>query len=552
MPNRLHIALALACCLTSALGYTWPDLAYDWVEEFIWKDLTNFADIPPACGPDASNPDGTSFSDFAEWLRFAYHDMAPADNGVGGLDGSIIHELDRTENPGKAGFGNTFGQLSGSAGKYLSFADVIAAGAVIAVQQCGGPVIPFRVGRVTASGPGPLGVPQPNQTLADHTAAFARMGFNATEMIQLVACGHTLGGVNQNDLPDIYDGGNFTNPVAPFDDSRNFDNHIATNYINGPDRNPLVVGPNIVNNSDARIFASDGNVTMQSFADSSDLFRSTCANMLGRMIDVVPSGVTLSDVILPIPFKPRDYLLSINPDGTLNLRLVADIFGPSVINNNRVVTLHWADRQSTSCASGACSAAPIAPSVTATLGNGNTMQSYPFSVNVSAASSFSSFWFTVDEEGDGKNVTTQNNGGGNYPVDDMVVNVPAYTCSIQGALAGARITTAVRADGSTPAPSQVTVETTSVDGDTQLSTLFDSTAELGTAPFLSPIPEYVYYTVVSPEPDPSIGCTQMSFEFSATIGGVVHRGPMLNGPCSLRTPNIANAEGFTCMSCTGC
>ena len=62
-----------------------------------------------------------------------------------------------------------------------------------------------------------------------------------------------------------------------------------------------------------------------SFADSSDLFMSTCANMLGRMIDVVPNGVTLSDVILPIPFKPRDYLLSINPDGTLNLRLVADV-----------------------------------------------------------------------------------------------------------------------------------------------------------------------------------------------------------------------------------
>ena len=70
MPNRLRVALPLACFLTSALGYIWPDLAYDWVEEFIWKDLTSFADIPPACGPDASNPDGTSVSDFAEWLRF--------------------------------------------------------------------------------------------------------------------------------------------------------------------------------------------------------------------------------------------------------------------------------------------------------------------------------------------------------------------------------------------------------------------------------------------------------------------------------------------------
>jgi catalase (peroxidase I) len=50
---------------------------------------------------------------------------------------------------------------------------------------------------------GPPGVPQPQDTLKSHTDAFARMGFTPTEMIQLVACGHTIGGVQNVALPDV-------------------------------------------------------------------------------------------------------------------------------------------------------------------------------------------------------------------------------------------------------------------------------------------------------------------------------------------------------------
>jgi catalase (peroxidase I) len=59
--------------------------------------------------------------------------------------------------------------------------------------------VPYRAGRVDATGPitTQYTVPQPQDSLASHTAAFARMNFSATEMIQLVACGHTLGGVQQ-------------------------------------------------------------------------------------------------------------------------------------------------------------------------------------------------------------------------------------------------------------------------------------------------------------------------------------------------------------------
>ncbi|KAJ7227460.1 heme peroxidase [Mycena pura] len=433
------LVLILATCSAVIQAYTWPDLAYDYVEEFLWLELTGFAGIPAVCAPSSGNPDGTTPSIQAQWLRTAYHDMATFNAGVGGMDGSLFFELDRAENIG-AGLSNTRNQFIKHISKYTPIPDLIAAGAVVAVGQCGGPSLSFRPGRVLAAGPGPSGVPVPTGTLAQHTAAFQRQGFTATEMIGLVACGHTLGGVTAVDFPTINTG----SAIAPFDDTRLFDNHIATNYVHGPSVNPLVNGP-AVSESDARIFSSDGNVTMQSFASSASTFNSTCATLpvLERMINTVPTGVTLRDPVVPIPFKPRDYLLSITPAGTLNLQVTADIFGPSVISSNRVVTLHWADRQSTKCASGACSAAFISTTSNAALRNGNTLQSYKFSVTVSAAASFSSFWFTVDEVGNGATVTTQNNGGGNYPVDDLVVNVPAFSCGFFTGAGIARITTAV-------------------------------------------------------------------------------------------------------------
>lgn len=76
-------------------------------------------------------------------------------------------------------------------------------GVVHSVIACGGPFIPYRAGRVDTHVPGPATVPLPQQDLATHTELFRMQGFNATEMIQLVACGHTLGGVRNPDFPTI-------------------------------------------------------------------------------------------------------------------------------------------------------------------------------------------------------------------------------------------------------------------------------------------------------------------------------------------------------------
>ena len=39
----------------------------------------------------------------------------------------------------------------------------------------------------------------------DHLSSFKRQGFNRDEMIGLVACGHTLGGIHGVDFPEIVD-----------------------------------------------------------------------------------------------------------------------------------------------------------------------------------------------------------------------------------------------------------------------------------------------------------------------------------------------------------
>lgn len=78
-------------------------------------------------------------------------------------------------------------------GPSLPVADIIAMG-VVAVIGCGaGPFIPYCGGRIDAIHAGPATVPEPQQNLASHIASFKHQGFNETEMIGLMAYGHSLG-----------------------------------------------------------------------------------------------------------------------------------------------------------------------------------------------------------------------------------------------------------------------------------------------------------------------------------------------------------------------
>ena len=141
----------------------------------------------------------------------------------------------------------------------------------------------LRAGRIDATEANTAGVPQPFQDLDSHVASFARQGFTQEEMISLVACGHTFGGVQHSAFPDTVPAQDGVDDVdATFDSTPfNFDNDVyvlfirrgcfllisltsAAEYIQGTTMNPLVVGHNDTTNSDKRIFSSDGNKTMSS------------------------------------------------------------------------------------------------------------------------------------------------------------------------------------------------------------------------------------------------------------------------------------------------
>ncbi|KAJ6460018.1 heme peroxidase [Mycena sanguinolenta] len=317
-----HSSLGTLAFFATANGYVWPSPQLDALESARF-DQEGFNANPVAflvqpC--DSFLGDNTGRSNAADWIRTAYHDMAThnSTDGTGGLDASIrfTEEQARPENVGD-GFSNTMQLASIPVSRYFPYVSNRSR-----ARRFGGPEIAFRGGRVDAGVPNAPGVPQPQDDLDSHIASFARQGFTQTEMIALVACGHTFGGVQHDFFPDII---NVFNDPTNFDDVAHFDttfvafdNNVATEYMSGKTQNPLVVGFNDTTNSDKRIFGSDGNNTMQSFANSPATFASTCADLFARMLDTVPSGVQLTDAISPLPAKPSNIELSLNGD-TLQL-----------------------------------------------------------------------------------------------------------------------------------------------------------------------------------------------------------------------------------------
>ena len=254
----------------------------------------------------------------AEFIRTAFHDAATGSvfTGAGGLDASLVFELNNGDNAG-AGFASTLTAYVPFLSSRSSMADLIAMGVYTAVRSCGGPVVPIKTGRTDATAAGPPGVPLPQNSLFTFRNQFARIGFSSTEMIAVTACGHTLGGVHAGNFPQIVPPGTAPNDFRRFDTTTSFDEKIASEYIGGTTVDPLVVGPAKASgrDSDARVFASDGNVTMRAMADPAT-FASTCSTLLQKMIEVVPSGTVLTGPIVPYEVKPNTIQLTLLDGGS--------------------------------------------------------------------------------------------------------------------------------------------------------------------------------------------------------------------------------------------
>ncbi|KAF7301124.1 Peroxidase [Mycena indigotica] len=372
----------------------------------------------------------------AEWLRVAYHDMATHDvhTGLGGLDGSIGFETDRPQNIGSA-MNTSMVFFATFQGKTSSVSDVMALSVVLAMKQCNGPSIPFRAGRIDATAAGPDTVPEPQQDLATHTTMFANQGFNVEEMIGLVACGHTVGGIHEVDFPDSV-------PATPFDPNNpegvvhfdqtfdDFDNHIATEWIDGTTNNLLAVGHNATTNSDARIFAADNNVTMKAFAKDATSFQKTCGNLFERMLNTVPKSVQLTDVIDPLPVKPYQLALNLADDGSLELSGYIRIFStaPEAMNvdpENMVVNLSWKDHNGNRNST-------YTSTLTAGWSNSTSLWGFvhffpvytKLDPNFGLSTIFVDWAFNAQEA-----LTHADNGGAGFPLNDVVFYQDSASCN---------------------------------------------------------------------------------------------------------------------------
>ncbi|EJD52445.1 hypothetical protein AURDEDRAFT_82034 [Auricularia subglabra TFB-10046 SS5] len=418
-----------------ALAYTWPSPKLDTLEGMRWDQL-GYSSFEPAlfvtpCDryirPDEPGSKGVR-SNAADWVRTAYHDMASYDveTRTGGLDASIRlwQEQARPENPGN-GFNNSVQFVAGGVNRHFSLADGLALLVVMAVENCGGPEIDFRGGRIDATEPNPAGVPEPDQDIDAHTASFKRQGFSPTEMIGLVACGHSFGSVQSVDFPDVTK----ENGTAFDSTLTTFDNSVAAQYINGTTSNPLVVGMNATKNSDGRIFGSDRNATMAAFARNPAHFAATCKHLFERMINTVSKEVHLTEVIRPLPVKPVEFKLVYNKDGTITLSGDVRLFGVTE-NDKRTVELVWEDARGDAPDEHRASMghdAKMKGSAQAGKFQNLWYGNRTFLAAVEPARGFGAFHFEVDEH-DGAGLRVEDQGGAGFALPTDAVMVAEGTC----------------------------------------------------------------------------------------------------------------------------
>ncbi|KFY43411.1 hypothetical protein V494_02000 [Pseudogymnoascus sp. VKM F-4513 (FW-928)] len=422
----LAAAAALTPCL--AADPTWPS-SIDELEDIMYLTQgyrkRTFTDSVTPCD---KSPNTAGRINAAEWIRTAFHDMSTADtyNGIGGLDASLQFEIGRSENIGPA-FETTFIFLQTFLSVRSSISDLLAMSMYTAVRACGGPIVPIRAGRIDATEGGATGVPQPENPTQTFVAQFLRMGFNTSEMIEVTACGHTIGGVHAAQFPLIVAAGTQKNEYGLFDDGTQaqskFDHGIARDYVLGNTTNPMAVGISVANkrDSDGRVFSVDKNVTIKALADPV-VFQERCKVVLQKMIDVVPPTVNLTEPIKPYEIKPVNPQLTLVAPGTTlsftgEIRVRTTVRAADKISSVKLV---YKDRDG--------KAGGTITTTTAGTGSGfdDSFTFYKFAASIDSTKSISSF--TVEVAVTGGTTETHDNNGKGYLVEDSVILQSPQSC----------------------------------------------------------------------------------------------------------------------------
>ncbi|KAJ3108301.1 hypothetical protein HDU96_007556 [Phlyctochytrium bullatum] len=230
----------------------------------------------------------------ALWLRAAFHDSATYDpaTGKGGADGSLNSE-EELALPDNTGLPRSMAPrfLVNMAGNQLmTDADKIALGAVVTVQHCGGPSIPFRTGRADvfpkAANDYANLARNPLESLPSVTAKFQALGLSKLDMLVLVSGSHSLGGAHKAITPSVT-----TETFAPFDDTPGtFDNNIFRKILQGKCVLPIDCA-----------FAQDADLLpyINLYATNQDAFFTQYAQSMEKMM-----GLTRSKLSEPVPDLP--------------------------------------------------------------------------------------------------------------------------------------------------------------------------------------------------------------------------------------------------------
>lgn len=320
---KSNLAIGLALFAPSSQAYVWPS-QYDHIDDLLYTQFGyirdgTLGDQVKSCDFGAGVP---GIQKAAEWVRTAFHDAVTHDASAktGGLDASIQYELDRPENLGAA-LNNTLADLAGAYDIRSTAADLLALSLVMSVDRCADMRVPLRLGRKDATEAGIKGVPEAHTGLETTRKRFATASISGVDMITLIACGHSIGGVHSVDHPEIVSGPVSPENKASFDTTKGvLDNQVVVEYLNNSTTNPLVRNANDTLNSDKRIFASDDNETMRKLADPA-YFKSQCEGAFTRMLDLVPGDVTLTEPLQPAEIRPYIAKYEINDDDGVDLNV---------------------------------------------------------------------------------------------------------------------------------------------------------------------------------------------------------------------------------------
>nr|AII99883.1 peroxidase [Cicer arietinum] len=128
-------------------------------------------------------------------LRLVFHDAGTfqIDDTTGGMNGSIVYELERPENAGLKKSVLQKAKTQIDAIHPVSWADIISVAGAEAVEVCGGPAIQVRLGRQDSLGPDSEGkLPEETLDASGLKKCFQKKGFSTQELVALSGA-HTLG-----------------------------------------------------------------------------------------------------------------------------------------------------------------------------------------------------------------------------------------------------------------------------------------------------------------------------------------------------------------------